>query len=222
MTRCHRNQKTKQVNTNMKSTLALALATVAASDPSVDTGAYPVATGCQGRDPGDTWKCHCKTGKKHMIDNTTVFNQCRLGKRNGAMHGQAEVKLNDDAMGMAVYSGDSTDICGGRMKHCKCTCFDKEALDGVASPRFRTSISTKIKQDVIDPGYKTDCLGLCGANCKGGINGKRYASILIHDVCQSYIRSRAAMPNFNDCSDEGRHAWAAAILSLLFNGSCPA
>ena len=150
-----------------------------------------------------------------------MFNQCGLGKDRGALHGEMAVELKG-RMGMAVFSGKSTSICGGSGKRCKCTCFDEAAVDGVADQRFRTDKSTKKKNGVTYPGYYTDCLGLCGANCNAGVDGPRYASILIHDVCQSYIRSTASMPNTNDCSDEGWHAAGAAALTIAAGYSCPA
>eukprot|EP00548_Thalassiothrix_antarctica_P000261 CAMPEP_0194146992 /NCGR_PEP_ID=MMETSP0152-20130528/22454_1 /TAXON_ID=1049557 /ORGANISM="Thalassiothrix antarctica, Strain L6-D1" /LENGTH=205 /DNA_ID=CAMNT_0038847655 /DNA_START=15 /DNA_END=632 /DNA_ORIENTATION=+ len=195
----------------------LALTTASIFLPGVSAGAYAVATGCQGKASGDTFNCHCKTGNVHMTDDTVVFNQCDKGKKNGAFHGEKEVNSNlVTNMGMAVYSGKSTDSCGGSEKRCKCTCFDMEAVEG--SVDFRTSTSKKKGK----PGKVTDCLGLCGPNCEQGDGGGiRYASILIHDICQSYIRSSQAMPNFNDCSDEGWHSTGAAILSSVRNGFCP-
>lgn len=208
---------------NLKSvpSIVVLLALIAADSAFPGASAAPafsVATGCQGRDSGETFNCHCKTGNDHMTDGTVVFNQCGKGKDNGALHGEVEVDsdLLGGAMGMAVYSGKSTDICGGSEKRCKCTCFDIAAVEG--SVGFRTSTSKKKGKE----GKITDCLGLCGPNCEqGNGNGKRYASILIHDICQSYIRSTAPMPNFNDCSDEGWHATGAAILSTFTNGFCP-
>jgi len=178
-------------------------------------GKYDVATGCQGRSSGDTWNCHCKTGMDHMTDDTVVFNQCSKGKEKGAYHGEEVVdRALVTNMGMAVYSGKSPYICGGNKKKCKCTCFDMDAVEGTVD--FQTSASTGN-----GAGLVTKCLGLCGPNCEQGDDGIRYASILIHDICQSYIRSTQSMPNFNDCSDEGYHAFGAAILSSFNNGFCP-
>ena len=180
---------------------------------------YPIGRGCEGRSSGDTYNCHCKTGTNDMDDDTVVFNQCSLGKNRGAEHGETEVTSDlVTNMGLAVYSGKSTDICGGSDRRCKCTCFNMDDVNGPGG--FRTSSSKKKNK----PGKDTKCLGLCGANCEAGNDGKRYASILIHDVCQSWIRSSEAwspIPN-NDCWDEGSHAIGAAALSLFANGSCPA
>ena len=43
---------------------------------------------------------------------------------------------------------------------------------------------------------------------------------VIHDVCQSYIRSDKPMPNTNDCSDEGYHAAGAAALTTGLGYNC--
>ena len=153
-------------------------------------------------------------------------------------------------MGMAVYSPYSRNLCGeSNSRQCVCTCFHQEAVDGQANFRTRRELLSVEEEEEKDPsrsfqiqveqpaarvpiqenetevderfGLVTDCLGLCGPNCKQGRDGKRYASILIHDVCQSFIRSREAMPNRNYCSDEGWSASFAAILSILWNGPCP-
>ena len=205
----------------MKISLLSAALILALAPTAVYGGAYPIGRGCVDRDSGETWNCHCKTGTNDMYDDTIVFNQCSLGKDRGASHGEMPVELNG-RMGMAVYSGKSTSICGGSDTRCKCTCFDEAAVDGVSEPRFQTDKSSKKKNGVTYPGYFTDCLGLCGANCKAGMDGPRYASILIHDICQSYIRSTASMPNMNDCSDEGWHATGAAALTVAAGYSCPA
>jgi hypothetical protein len=181
--------------------------------------AYPVGKGCENLASGDTYNCHCKTGQDDMDDDTIVFNQCKLGKERGATHGEAVVDLQGN-MGLAVYSGKSTSICGGSERRCKCTCFNEDAVSGSTSTPFQTSTSTKKKIGVTYPGYETYCLGLCGENCNAGFDGPRYASILIHDVCQSYIRSDKPMPNTNDCSDEGYHAAGAAALTTGLGYNC--
>ena len=184
-------------------------------------GAYPVGRGCNGRQSGDTWNCDCKTGGDDVYDNSTlVFNQCRYAKGRGALYGKDNVGLNG-RMGMAVYSGKSRGICGGYNRRCKCTCFDEDAVSGVSEPRFRTNESFQERSDLRQPGYYTDCLGLCGANCLAGVDGPRFASILIHDICQSFIRSTEPMPNANDCSDEGYRAAEAALLTVIAGYSCP-
>ena len=181
------------------------------------------ASGCQGKDPGDTFECYCGTGSNHMKDGTSVYNECREGIMNGAFHGIDKVTLKSTyPVGMAVYSPHSRQLCGERdTKQCVCTCFSQEAVDGAAD--FRTSIVSSFEDggEKQIRGYITDCLGLCGPNCKQGKNGKRYASILVHDVCQSFIKSTDAMPNKNYCSDEGWNALMAAVFSIIWNGPCP-
>ncbi len=92
-----------------------------------------------------------------------------------------------------------------------------------------------------DFGYASSCVGLCGAHCGIDDRGefiskwnKRYASLVVHDVCQAYIGSTAAMSDKegrqNNCGDEGRKSGGAArdamggvgtILSTgVFNGHC--
>ena len=181
------------------------------------------ASGCIGKKSGDTFECHCGTGKKHILDGTLVYNECQEGIRNGSLHGTDHVKLTPSIsqMGMAVYSPFSRRLCGqGDSNQCHCTCFQQAAVDGAAN--FRTSISShEDGREDTGPGYITDCLGLCGPHCKQGSDGKRYASILIHDICQSFIKNSDDMPNKNFCSDEGWNSFAAAVLSVLLNGSCP-
>ena len=118
---------------------------------------------------------------------------------------------------------------GEQQGKCHCTCFTQDAVDGAVGFQTSTSISSK------ERGYITDCLGLCGPHCEQGkgkgkgsrdkVNsskgGIRYASILIHDICQSFIRSNDPMPNSNACSDEGWSALTAAVLSTFTNGYCP-
>lgn len=187
-------------------------------------------TGCHGFVSGHTFPCPCSTGMIHVNTEETksrtfVFNQCPLGIKNGAFHGTDSVKIESKGigeMGMAVYSVNLS-ICGGDRRECYCTCFDKDAVDGAVG--FQTSISMEDMnndKDEAPGGFVTDCLGLCGPNCEQGLGfGKRYASILIHDVCQSFIRSNQPMPNTNVCSDEGWRALPAAFLSLFTNGFCP-
>lgn len=175
---------------------------------------YPIVDGCNERTSGETFNCSCATGTDNMLDETVVFNECFFGKRNGAISGKSMINLNDQGMGMAVYSGFSTDICGEVRKECQCTCFDQASVDGAV--QFKTSSSAEGGEGLV-----TDCLGLCGANCEAGIDGKRYASILVHDICQSFIRSIQPMPNRNDCSDEAVRGASAFLLSLIKNGSCP-
>lgn len=60
-------------------------------------------------------------------------------------------------------------------------------------------------------GYETWCVGMCGEQCgegKAGLTDShiRYGSLIIHDVCQAFIDSRASMKNggqYNSCGDEG-------------------
>ena len=125
----------------MKISLLSAALILALALTAFNGGAYPIGRDCVDRDSGETWNCHCKTGTNDMYD-TIVFNQCSLGKDRGASHGEMPVELNG-RMGMAVYSGKSTSICGGSHTRCKCTCFDETAVDGVSEPRFQTDKSTK-------------------------------------------------------------------------------
>ena len=196
--------------------------------------------GCQGHESGYTFPCPCSTGMIHMNNNknneedtllkrkvrTIVFNQCILGRKNGAYYGidRVQIRSKDHGeMGMAVYSAH-LNLCGGKDRECFCTCFDQDAVEGAVG--FRTSISIRNHDNNSEAleGYVTDCLGLCGPHCEQGGNsndGNRYASILIHDICQSFIRSYDPMPNKNLCSDEGWSAFPAALLSVVTNGFCP-
>jgi hypothetical protein len=188
---------------------------------------------CRRYESGYTFPCDCSTGMVHVreedgLPRLLVFNQCNFGRKNGALNGIDRVEINTKErgeMGLAVYSAQR-DICGGKEKKCFCTCFDQDAVEG--SVAFKTSISIVDSHNVLKEsstgGYITDCLGLCGPHCEQGGNdnsGYRYASILIHDICQSFIRSDEPMPNTNVCSDEGWRALPAALLSLLTNGYCP-
>lgn len=187
---------------------------------------------CRQNDSGYTFPCHCSTGMVHVREETglprfLVFNQCLQGKRNGSLNGIDRVEINTKErgeMGLAVYSAQR-DICGGKENECFCTCFDQAAVEG--SIAFKTSISIVDSHDIYQEnkgGHISDCLGLCGPHCEQGGNdnsGYRYASILIHDICQSFIRSDKPMPNTNVCSDEGWRALPAALLSLFTNGYCP-
>ena len=131
-------------NRTMKISLLSAALILALALTAFNGGAYPIGRDCVDRDSGETWNCHCKTGTNYMYDDTIVFNQCSLGKDRGASHGEMPVELNGRmGMGMAVYSGKSTSICGGSDTRCKCTCFDEAAVDGVSEPRFQTDKSTK-------------------------------------------------------------------------------
>ena len=193
---------------------------------------------CHGHDSGFTFPCSCSTGMTNMYGNdfdltsdrdgierigkTLVFNQCPKSRRNGALYGTHRVTIRSKEhgdMGMAVYSAH-LNICGGKEDQCFCTCFDQDAVEGAAG--FRTSISKEShgQDDEKLQGYVTDCLGLCGPNCQQGKGGTRFASILIHDVCQSFIRNDDPMPNQNICSDEGWRAFSAAIMSIFTNGFC--
>ena len=166
-----------------------------------DQQTYP--EGCQGYESGDTFPCPCSTGMIHMRNDRTngrktkVFNQCRYGIQNGAYHGIDHVDIRSGEgvdMGMAVYS-TRLNLCGGNEQECYCTCFNRGAVNGASG--FKTSISAEDHDaDYGDrqrhgdiggrKGYVTDCLGLCGPHCEQGDgNGVRYASILIHDICQS-------------------------------------
>ncbi|WP_132322805.1 hypothetical protein [Pseudobacteriovorax antillogorgiicola] len=90
-------------------------------------------------------------------------------------------------------------------------------------------------------GYASSCIGLCGAHCGIDDRGqeiseynKRYASLVIHDVCQAYINSTASMASKegrrNNCGDEGSKSGGAARDAMggvgtiaatgLFNGHC--
>jgi len=199
----------------------------------INVKSIPVLYSCQGYKSGHTFPCHCDTGMTNINKEgestgpkTIVFNQCYLGRRNGAYHGSnpVHIKSNDGEMGLAVYS-IKHGICGGEDRECFCTCFNQKAVEGDAG--FRTSISIHdlhSNENDLSGGLVTDCLGLCGPHCLqggGDITKVRYASILIHDVCQSFIRSMDPMPNMNACSDEGWSALPAAFLSLFTNGLCP-
>jgi hypothetical protein len=175
----------------------------------------PLGRGCQNMPSGYSFECNCETGQSDMRDNTIVFNQCRFGKAKGAKHGLAPVKLKPGAMGMAVYSPRRGIVCGGLKRECTCTCFNQAAVDGGVV--FRTLKSTSSTAQ----GSETRCLGLCGRDCLKGKNGDRYASILIHDVCQSYVRSSKSFPSFNNCDDEGTHATSAWVASMQTPGGCP-
>mmetsp|Transcript_33744 Transcript_33744/g.39316 ORF Transcript_33744/g.39316 Transcript_33744/m.39316 type:complete len:234 (+) Transcript_33744:431-1132(+) len=199
--------------------LIFILATRTSSQDIVETTTKSKLTilhSCKGYNSGHTFPCPCYIGMKQMNDDTVVFNQCQLGIRNGAHHGRTQVKIHPNSMGMAVYS-NQLNLCGGKEGSCHCTCFDQDSVKGEVG--FRTSIS--IDGDDV-PGFMTDCLGLCGPNCtQGDGKGVRFASILVHDICQSFIRSTDAMPNRNACSDEGWSALSAAISSVIRNGPCP-
>lgn len=193
--------------------------------------------GCQGHESGYTFPCPCSTGminvnknedneEEGVTNRTIVFNQCKLGRENGAYYGTDRVRIRSKdygEMGMAVYSAD-LDLCGGEHNKCFCTCFDQGAVEGAVGFRTSTSINNNGQYSDSSKGYVTDCLGLCGPHCEQGgssNDGNRYASILIHDVCQSFIRNDDPMPNDNLCSDEGWSAFSAAILSTVTNGFCP-
>ena len=175
----------------------------------------PMGTGCQNVPSGHSFECNCETGQSDMMDDTVVFNQCSFGKSKGAKNGRDRVVLKPGAMGMAVYSPRRGLVCGGLERECTCTCFDQAAVDGDVA--FRTFESTSSDAQ----GAETLCLGLCGRDCLKGKNGERYASILVHDVCQSYIGSSKPFPAFNDCDDEATHAASALAASLLTSGGCP-
>lgn len=174
--------------------------------------------GCQEKESGESFFCSCSTGMMNVMDKNDdktllVFNQCYKGIRNGAFHGIQEVALENDTKGLAVYSPFSRNLCDPQDK-CVCTCFDKESVQG------KVSFHTKSQQ--FGNGLISDCLGLCGPHCALGVNvTTRYANILIHDVCQSFIRSVDPMPNRNNCSDEGWAALPGAILTVMKHGRCP-
>ena len=44
----------------MKISLSAAFILVLTAAPSADAGAYPIGRGCDGRESGETWNCHCK------------------------------------------------------------------------------------------------------------------------------------------------------------------
>lgn len=189
--------------------------------------------GCQGYESGHTFPCPCSTGMIHVNNEddvknrTIVFNQCILGRENGAHYGIDRVQIRSKdygEMGMAVYSAD-LNLCGGEQNECFCTCFDQAAVEGAVGFQTSTSIENNgHDSDSSRKGYVTDCLGLCGPHCEQGgssNDGNRYASILIHDICQSFIRNDDPMPNENLCSDEGWSALPAALLSTVTNGACP-
>lgn len=183
---------------------------------STTTTTSHVLVGCQGKNSGDSFSCSCSTGMIHVMDNdkTLVFNQCYDGIINGALNGVQGIDLENDTMGLAVYSPFSRNLCDPQ-DNCICTCFDKESVQG-----NQASFHTKSPQ--FEDGLISDCLGLCGPQCALGVNvTTRFANILIHDVCQSFIRSIEPMPNRNNCSDEGWAALSGAILTVMRHGSCP-
>eukprot|EP00551_Chaetoceros_affinis_P006077 CAMPEP_0203669074 /NCGR_PEP_ID=MMETSP0090-20130426/5540_1 /ASSEMBLY_ACC=CAM_ASM_001088 /TAXON_ID=426623 /ORGANISM="Chaetoceros affinis, Strain CCMP159" /LENGTH=240 /DNA_ID=CAMNT_0050533665 /DNA_START=615 /DNA_END=1337 /DNA_ORIENTATION=+ len=179
------------------------------------------------------------------IQSTSTHGHGEMGMGMGMAMGMAvySTTTNSDLCGreVGVGVGGGLQVQVQEQGQCHCTCFTQDAVDGAVGFRTSTSISSKEK------GYVTDCLGLCGPHCEQGKdkdkdssrdkvnNGTttststsskgdiriRYASILIHDICQSFIRSNDPMPNSNACSDEGWSALTAAVLSIFTNGYCP-
>lgn len=168
--------------------------------------------GCIGKSPGYTFNCNCYTTRTK--DGTPVHSQCADAR---TVSGKDRPKLYK-GVGLAVYSPHHKLICGAvtgsARNRCKCSCFTKADIDGPLA--YKTSSSTRS-----GPGKGTACLGLCGAHCKAGRGNRRYASILIHDICQSYIHSSAPYPFPNNCVDEGSHAISAAALERV-KDECPA
>jgi hypothetical protein len=200
------------------------------------------------KEHGDTFPCDCWTSK---AIGGEVLNLRRVNRYDSAT-------VQDGNKYLAVFSpgdrknencmcGVVTDLIDGWHATIADGCFktetrtERQRIKGLRKRYKTVQYDVCVERGPQHVGYETRCVGLCGADCGIDDRGivvdewnKRYASLVIHDVCQAYINSRESMTSKdgrkNNCGDEGAKSGGAArdamggvgtILSTgLFNGHC--
>ncbi|MFW7379296.1 MAG: hypothetical protein ACOH5I_10845 [Oligoflexus sp.] len=200
------------------------------------------------KEHGDTFPCDCWTSKAiggevlnirrvNRYDDTTVEN----GVKYVAVFSPGE-RNNENCM-----CGVVTDLVGDWHATIQDSCLKTEKRTKKVRRKGLRKRYKTVHYDVCvergpqNIGYPTGCVGLCGAHCGIDDRGifidewnKRYASLVIHDVCQAYINSTDSMADKegrkNNCGDEGSKSGGAARDAMggvgtifatgFFNGHC--
>ena len=200
------------------------------------------------KEHGDTFPCNCWTSKAiggevlnirrvNRYDDTTVVD----GEKYVAVFSPGE-RNNENCMCAVVtdlvedWHATVQDSCLKTEKRSK-----RQRLKGLRKRYKTVYYDVCVERGPKNIGYPTRCVGLCGAHCGIDDRGifidqwnKRYASLVIHDVCQAYINSTASMASKegrkNNCGDEGSKSGGAArdamggvgtiLATGLFNGHC--